>query len=197
MMPLINRLSIVLLIAAPLALRLRSFTQTEEAPDNGEISNGTFTSKFFGFTYKIPQGMIPQSTQLQQHLNDPSHTPAKDFVFFLAAKPIKPYKNILIHAQPAAGFKDEASYLEKLAPTYARVGVTVLDSPEKKTIAGQTFFRQDNYSPKGSFYQTHVCTITKGYVLDFVLSANDRADVEQLFDSLNTLQFGSNGHSTH
>jgi len=165
----------------------------QSSPDEGYVSGTTFTSKFFAFTYKIPEGLMPQSAQLQQHSIDPSHAPAKDFVLLLAAKPTKPYENVLIHAQGSARFKDGAEYLESVASTYARLGVTVLDGPEKKTIGGTTFFREDSYSPKGSFYQTQVCTTSKGYVLDFVLSATNRADIEQLFNSLNTIQFLSAG----
>jgi hypothetical protein len=183
-----------LLISITLAYPPRSVSRQNSAdPTDGYTSASTYDSKFFDFTYKIPQDLIPREPQFQYHSIDPSHPPSKDLVLFLAAKPTKPYKNILIHAVSAARFKDGADYLNNIASTYAKLGVIVLGSPEKKTIAGQTFFRLDSYSPKGSFYQTQVCSISKGYVLDFVLSANERADIEQLFNSLNTLQFGSRG----
>ncbi len=172
---------------------LQSSEQSNQSTPDGYVLGATFTSKFFGLTYNIPEGLIPQSTQSQEHPIDPSRPSATDFVLFLGAKPTKPYKNVVIHAQSAAGFNDGAAYLEKVASTAVRIGLTALNGPKGKTIAGETFFRQDNYSPKGAFYQTHVCTISKGYVLDFVLSANDRSDIEQLFNSLNSIQLGSTG----
>jgi hypothetical protein len=105
--------------------------------------------------------------------------------------PLNLIKNVAIQAQDAGDFKDPVDYLEKVATTAAKIGLITLDKPERKTIAGITFFRQDYYSPKGTFYQTHVSTIYKEYVLDFILSAADNADIKRLFNSLNSLQFGA------
>ena len=172
---------------------LQGSDQSNQSTPDGSVSGATFTSRFFGLTYSIPEGLLPQNGRFQEHPNDPSHPSAKDFVLLVAAKPTKPYNNVVIHAQSATRVKDGADYLEEVASTYPRVGVTVLHGPEKETIAGETFFREDTYSPKGSFYQTQVCITSKGYVLDFVLSATNRADVEELFNSLNTIRFGSTG----
>jgi hypothetical protein len=183
-----SQLLVLLLVMAP----KQSTAQLGVAdPSNGYVSEGIYTNEFFDFTYKIPQDLIPLAPQFKEHSIDPSRPSAKHFALFVAAKSTKPYQNIAIQAEGTAGFRDEADYLAKVASTAAKIGLTVLNSPEKKNISGETFFRQDNYSPKGSFYQTHVCTVSKGYVLDFVLSANNRADIERLFNSLNKLQFGS------
>lgn len=185
-----TQLWILLLVLSPLAVAQNSEDPSGNDPNEGHISDGTYTSRFFGFTYKIPQGLLPHSTEFQQHVNDPSHPPTKTYVLFLAATPVRPYKNVAISAQSAANFKDGAAYLEKVESSSRKLGLTVLDSAKQKALAGTTFFRQDYYSPQGTFFQTHACILSKGYVLDFVISANDRADVEKLFDSLNALQFG-------
>lgn len=184
-----TRLCILLLVLSPLAVAQNSTDPSGSDPKDGGVSDGNYTSRFFGFTYKIPQGLLPHSTEFQQHVNDPSRPPTKTYVLFLAATPVRPYKNVAISAQRATNFKDGAAYLEKVESSSKKLGLTVLDSAQQKTIAGTTFFRQDYYSPQGTFFQTHACILSKGYVLDFVISANDRADVEKLFDSLNTLQF--------
>lgn len=111
----------------------------------------------------------------------------------MAATPVKPYKNIAISAQTAPDVKEEVAYLHKVAATAVRNGMSVLSDPDEKTLAGKTFFRQDYYAPQGAFYQTHVCTIYKGYALDFVISAANREDVDRLYNSLNTVQFGNVG----
>jgi hypothetical protein len=180
----------LLLLSTVIALSgLCSAQEAATEPDNGYLSDGVYVSRFFAFSYKIPQGLIPQGGRPTEHPIDPSKPSAKHFSLLMAAKLTTPYQNVAIQAESAARFKDGADYLEKLAPVHARVGVTELNSPEKKNIAGENFFRQDFYSAKGSFYQTHVCSVFKGYVLDFVLSASNRADIEQLFNSLSAVQF--------
>jgi hypothetical protein len=188
----ITRFVIFLLIILPLALGVQTLAAqvAGATPNDGHVSDGIYANKFFGFTYNVPQGLIPQSTEFKKHLNDPSRRPAKTYVLFLAATPVKPYKNVAIQAYDAHGFKDGAAYLEKVASSSIKIGLTVLDRPQQKTLAGNTFFRQDYYSPQGAFFQTHVCTLVQGYALDFVISAKNREDIEQLLNSLNTLQFG-------
>lgn len=109
----------------------------------------------------------------------------------LAATPVKPYKNVAISVQSAADLKDAAAYLRMVAASAMRNGLSVLSDPEQKIFADKSFFRQDYQAPKGTFFQTHVCTVYKGYALDFVFSATERGDIEKLFNSLNTLQFGA------
>jgi len=94
-----------------------------------------------------------------------------------------------MNAASASDFKDGAAYLKKTALVSTVIGLTVLNDPEQKTFAGMTFFRQDYYSPQGPFYQTHVCTVYRGYALDFIISASNREDIDPLFKSLNTLRF--------
>jgi hypothetical protein len=193
----LSRLLPLLFVLSPLALPFQIPAGSGGVePNEGRISDGIYVSKFFGFTYRFPQGLTPQSTEHKVHANDPSRPPAKTFVLFLAATPVKPYKNVAIQAYDAAGFKDGAAYLEKVASSSIKIGLTVLDSAQQKALAGNTFFRQDYYSPQGTFYQTHVCMLSKGYVLDFVISANDHGDIERIFNSLNTLQFAKTGETT-
>ncbi len=182
----------LLLMTAVFALPLHSSVQAGEgSPDDGYVSEGIYVNKFFDFTYKLPQGLTPQSTAFKAHSNDPSGYFATTFALLVAATPVKPYKNVAITVQSATKVKDGAAYLRKVAASVTKDGLSVLNEPEPKTLGGVSFFRQDYYAPQGAFFQTQVCTVYKGYALDFILSAKDHADIEHLFNSLNTLQFGA------
>lgn len=186
-----TRLLTLLLTAALLALPLQISAQAgDSSPNDGYVSEGIYVNKFFGFTYKLPQNLVPQSNPpFKEHPNDPSGHSTTTFALLLAATPVKPYKNVAISVQSAADLKDGAAYLRKVAASAIKNGLSVLSDPERKTFADKSFFRQDYSAPQGTFFQTHACTVYKGYVLDFVFSATERGDIEKLFNSLNTLKF--------
>lgn len=191
-----TQLLTLLLITASLAPSLKAFTpMSDTSPDDGYISQGRYINKFFDFTYRLPQGLMPHSTAFQKHPNSSSGHFAKTFILLLAATTVKPYKNVAISAQNASDLKDGAAYLHKVATAAMRNGLSVLSDPTEHTVAGKPFYRQDFYSSQRAFIQTQVCTVYKGYALDFVFSAKDRADIEHLFNSLSTLQFGATDKS--
>jgi hypothetical protein len=186
----------LLLIIASFAVVLKASTQAvDTSPDDGYISEGRYVNKFFDFTYKLPQGLIPNSTTFKKHPNTSSGHFAETFILLLAATPVKPYKNVAISVQSASDVKDGAAYLHKVAAAAMRNGLSVLGGPTEHTLAGKPFYRQDFYSSQGAFIQTQVCTVYKDYALDFVFSAKERADVEGLFNSLRTLRFGTTDKS--
>jgi hypothetical protein len=193
-----TRLLALLVVLSASAFAWQNPTEsTAVNPDEGHVSDGVYVNKFFGFSYRIPSGLVPQSTEFKEHRIDPSKPARKNFVLFLAAVPVKPYRNVAINAMSASDLNDGAAYLQKTAAVSKTIGLTVLNEPEPRTLAGKNFFRQDYYSPRGPFYQTHVCTIYKGYALDFVISASNREDIEPLFDSLNALRFETPTESLH
>jgi len=179
------------LLTVFLRLPLHGTMQAVDTPDNGNVSEGTFTSRFFGFSYKIPQGLTPQrNSGFKKHVDNLSGPRVSTFILLVAATLVKPYKNVVIKAERVVGLQNGASYLQKVSSSAMKNGLSVLGSPEQKILAGnKTFFRQDYYSPQGEFFQTQVCTLSKGYALDFVISAKTREDIDQLFDSLNAIEF--------
>jgi hypothetical protein len=104
---------------------------------------------------------------------------------------------VAISAQRSIEINEGATYLRKVASAALKNGLSVLGEPRQQTLAGKSFFRQDFYSPQGAFFQTQVCTVYKGYALDFIFSAKDRTEIEHLFSSLTTLQFGTTDKSVH
>ncbi len=80
----------------------------------------------------------------------------------------------------------------ELARRYSRFNFEVLREPKNVALGGKVFSRMDTSmdSLSGtSLYQAYVSTVLNGYALIFVLDERKRERLDDLFQTLNTLQF--------
>jgi hypothetical protein len=80
----------------------------------------------------------------------------------------------------------------ELARRYSNFDFEVIHEPVNVTLGGKVFSRMDTRmdSPNGiSLYQTYASTVLNGYALIFVLDAGKPKRLDDLFQTLNTLQF--------
>lgn len=101
-------------------------------------------------------------------------------------------KDVSCSPSPVTGEKVLLSFKVELARRYSRFNFEVLREPKNVALGGKVFSRMDTSmdSLSGtSLYQAYVSTVLNGYALIFVLDERKRERLDDLFQTLNTLQF--------
>jgi hypothetical protein len=167
-------------------------------PDAGYVSSHRFTSIYFGFSYSFPGQLQPNTMELERNLlkrQNPAAVPVSVLASaFESRDGSTPRRGVTIMAHDSTrygGLSDGKDYLRQLTPSLKRQAWKTLRDAEQHDIDGHLFFRSD-YS-RQKVYQASVCTVLRGYVLEFVLTGSSEDDVEGLFESLSTLRFRTTG----
>jgi len=101
-------------------------------------------------------------------------------------------KDVSCSPGPETGEKILLDLKLELARRNSRFNFEVIHEPTNVTLGGRVFSRMDasTGSPNGiSLYQAYVSTVLNGYALIFVLDAGKPERLDDLFPTLNTLQF--------
>ena len=187
-------------------------------PEDGSISGNVYTNDFFEFTFEFPSGWFVQTDGTKESVGesgrgtankgdlgekgilDPLTIGTHPLLHLLqhpigASAPVNP--EILILAGDvscSAGLDTGEKILLGLKMELARhySNFQVIHEPMNVTLGGKVFSRMDARmdSPNGiSLYQTYASTVLNGYALVFVLDAGKPKRLDDLFQTLNTLQF--------
>lgn len=181
-------------------------TYSGQAPDRTSaalISNGCVVSKYFGFSYLLPDGMLPQEIPASSR-NDPS---GEDFVLFMATRTRKlpDFNHDVLDAAAeyraggrdagAAGFLralKKANEAEPDIESQGDVHLTTLNNQEFANLLYKQ--RRDDGTIT---YESAYAIALRGYVVYFVfasISANDLAGLER---SMQSFRPGSACPTTH
>lgn len=158
-------------------------------------SSRTYTTARLGFSYTYPIQLIPNSAYFRQEMKPSENGYAQGLVLFSAFEtptPGKARNGIVIMYDDVALFGadwDAKHCLRKLTLMQSKLGWTVLRQNTSAEFDGQGFLRADYEHTNPLVFQSAVCTIWKGEALQFILSAGSEEEIEQLFQSLNTLHF--------
>jgi hypothetical protein len=157
-------------------------------PDEGSVTGNTYRSRYFRFWYTFPEGLDVDENFMQGEEDE-----SKQAFVLLAAyggASADGRKGVVISADRNIdpNTRTATDYLVKMMrENYQPNGFEVVSGPRELSLASRPFCRID-YRKEG-IYQSAVATLARGYVLTFTLAAPTQAEVEQLFGTLNTLDF--------
>jgi len=161
------------------------------APDEGTIDGQLYTSKYFGFRYTLPDGLLAE----EDFLNGQQDEERRSFILLAAYGPSShpAYRQGLVIAAdrnvyPAV--KNAADYIAKTAHEHFQSGgFEELNPAHRITLGGHEFSRIDYR--KGEIFQSLLATEWRGYLLTFDLVAPGAQDLDKLAESLQSLRFPS------
>jgi hypothetical protein len=176
------------------AISLVSFFLVARSQDRSSNSLTTYRSDALGFSYTYPSQLIPNTEEFRRKLDAPEKDRAHAVLFsaFETPSPGKAREGIVITSEDAAQygpFWDAKHCLHKTSMILSQKGWTVLRTNTPATFGGQTFLRADYEHASPLVFQSAVCTIWKGSVLQLVLSAGSEEEIDQLARSFDTIHF--------
>jgi hypothetical protein len=164
-------------------------------PDEGSVSDDTYTNHFFALEYTFPDNLdVQDQTSFMEGQIDQSN---RTFVLLAAygnTPDEKGREGVVIVADSVASpygpFADGADYLRKVTGPLMQqqhFEFTSLSTPVD--LAGVRFYRAD-FHKDGESYQSQFVTLRRGYALIITLTGPAPDSVTRLTNSLNTLKLG-------
>ena len=167
-------------------------TRAVADPDEGSVSDDTYTNRFFGFEYTFPEHLdVQDQSSFMEGQLDQSNRSFILLAAFGMAENERGREGVVLIADNAAaypGLADAGGYLDKVArPLAEKQGFRVMIPARPVELAGQKFFRMD--FTRDDVQQAALITIRRGYALSFTLIAPNHHRLQVLADSLQTLKF--------
>ena len=152
-------------------------------PDDGAVSGGLYTNRYFGLSYQLPPGWQPG-------LAGPGPSATGYYVLASLVPSGELTGTILIAAQDAFFATEPVDSLSEAALAFARSiakvdGMQVDEMPSRLVIARHPFVRVD-YSGVG-LYRSTFLTISRCHLVSFNLTANSPARLADLAATLDRL----------
>lgn len=174
---------------------------TTPALDPGFISNNVYRNKTLGFSYKIPDGWVLRTDELNAHDDSqpdsqlPSASSQGPKVLLAAfsrppqAKGEEINSSILIAAEPVSaypGLKEALQYLDPIAEVAKAQEFIQNEDPYEIAIGPKTLARADFHKDVGSrvIRQSTLAMLVHGYAVSITVIAGTEDDVEELIDAL-------------
>jgi hypothetical protein len=162
-------------------------------PDDGSVSDDTYTNRFFALQYTFPENLDvqDQSSFMEGQLDQSGRT----FILLAAwgtTPDEKGREGVVLVADalsPQYGaLGDGADYLHKVTgPLLQKQGYEFTAVATPVGLAGAQFFRAD-FHKDGEVYQSQLVTLRRGYALVFTLTGPTPESITRLFASLGTLK---------
>lgn len=173
--------------------------------DAGAISNGIYSNKTFGFTYKIPAGWVLRTEEMNaKDAETQSSSPSAQSAeakepggrVLLAAFSRPPEArgeeinaSILIAAESAAaypGLKEAAQYLGPITEVARAQGFEVDEEPYEIAVGMKVLVRQDFHKDVGSrvMRQSTLAMLAHRYAVSITMIGGTEDEVEELVDGL-------------
>jgi hypothetical protein len=174
---------------------LGPLTRGARAEQKGPNSKRTYSNTAFGFSYVYPTQLVPNTQGFSRTTKASENGYAEGVVLFSAFETPTPGKardGIVIMYDDVALYGadwDAHHCLRRLTLMQSKLGWTVIRQNTPAEFDGQSFLRADYEHANPVVFQSAVCSIWKGEALQFILSAGSEEEIEQLFQSLNTLHF--------
>jgi len=193
-----------------------SNAQQPSTPDDGSVTDGVYTNRFFGFSVTYPKDWVVHGEATNIRLKEIGKERAASTGAMSAASSEVVLKNTYqllttfqyplgaaVEVNPsfmlvaervshAPGIVTGRDYLLHVRPLMIKTGlVPVNDEPAELTIAGRKFFRQDSRMQMNgvSVEQTIIITVSKGFAIAFILSGKDQPSIDAMIKAVGTLKF--------
>jgi hypothetical protein len=181
-------------------------------PDLGSVSNNVYTNDSSGLTYTFPIGWSVDKDAMDSINEQPAYAsgqaPNKSPLLLMVSQQAEEVRcegcsshtvrgpRILIYARAVPSpSKDQTSNAVLLRIKQSLEGsqsAKIVREPADCSFGGQTFSRMDVKwaSPKGGVsYSGDAVTIRRGYLIQFTIFAESLGQLDELFQTLNSLQF--------
>jgi hypothetical protein len=162
-------------------------------PDEGSVSDDTYTNRFFALQYTFPENLDvqDQSAFMEGQLDQSGRT----FVLLAAwgATPDEKGREGVVLVADAispqyGAIADGADYLHKVTgPMMQKQSFELSADATPVEIAGARFFRSD-FHRKNDLYQSQIVTLRRGYALVFSLTGPTQDSITRLAASLQSLK---------
>jgi hypothetical protein len=178
-----------------LAMILVSVVLGAQSEEKSLKSLTTYTSDTLGFSYTYPPQLVPNTGDFRRKLDARVKDQVQGVVLFSAFEtpiPEKARESVVITAEDAAHYGSNwaaKDCLRKVTIILSRQGWTVLRQNTPAELDGQKSLRSDYEHTNPLMFQSVVCTIRKGSVLEFVFSAGSEEEIDQLYRSVDTIHF--------
>jgi hypothetical protein len=154
-------------------------------PEEGTVTNGIYTNKYFHLSYPVPSGWMEQGA-------GPAPSPAGYYVLSTLAPTGELTGTVLIAAQDTffapKALRDITPAAHELGRTMAALPDMTIDrQPEEATISGLPFSRID-FNGVGLFRSTWITQI-RCHLVSFNLMANTREQLDFLRLSLDKIAY--------
>jgi hypothetical protein len=154
-------------------------------PQDGAVTNGIYTNKYFHLSYPVPSGWMEQAA-------GPAPSRGGYYVLSTLVPSGGPTGTVLIAAQDTffapKAMRDSMPTAHELGRTMAALpGMTIDRNPEEATISGRLFGRVD-FSGVGLFRSTWITQI-RCHLVSFNLMANTREQLDFLRLSLDKIVY--------
>jgi hypothetical protein len=179
-------------------------TFTAPAPDGTPgiaISQGCLSSRFFEFTYRLPEGM--SLSDMSEEPNGGKDPTGRGFVLFKAYKANDKNRDVVdAAAEDRRSAKDSsaASWIRALHRWNAtRADVPKQDDVESTKLGAQEFSRlrfQQSRDDGVITYEAAYAIGVRGYVIFFILGSVDQRGLTALEESMKSLSTGNGACST-
>jgi hypothetical protein len=210
--------SFVAIVLALCFLVPLSQAQQNITPDNGSVTNGVYSNRFFGFSVAYPKDWVVHGEATNTRLKEIGKERAASTGAMSAAASEVILRNtyqLLTTFQYPLGAAVETNpgfmlvaervshapaivtgrdYLLHVRPLMIKSGVVPInDEPIALTLAGRKFFRQDSRMQVSgaSIQQSIIITVDKGFAIAFILSASDQPAIDEMFKAVRTLKFAT------
>lgn len=186
-------------------------------PDDGEVLNGVYSSRFFDFKFTYPKGWVVQGWETDKRIRQTAKERAssagaltesqseslleKTFSLLTLSEhelSTTAQRNSILQVvaedvRDAPEITDGSTYLKTIRPLTEKLGARFLtEQPIKVMVGGRDFFRVDYELKRGdqTFHQAMVVGFNKGFVVGSIFTSIDRASVDHLMKSLESVTFG-------
>jgi hypothetical protein len=185
---------------APAAAPQKSYRQFES-----EMKNGSYQNRYFGFSYKIPEGWDSHDEETkkrliemgQQNLQDEKLKkqqtgPDQGFFFLLMTTPKEViFPQVTLMAQDVVlipHIKTGGDFIDLLAQTFKQQpGYSLLKETAKYPIGDREFYRSD--FKNGKVLQTAIFTIMRRHAVGFIVSAATDEDLQAIIKTVDQTKF--------
>ena len=203
---------VVLCISARSSAQSSSSTKTTKATtasaiDAGEVVNGVYRNKSLGLSYKVPEGWVLRTEEMNtENADSPDHEepepqrPRRDTKqeprVLLAAFSRPPEAkgedingSILIAAESVAtypGLKEAVQYFGPLTEVAKAQGFTVDEEPYEFAIGDKKLVRGDFHKDVGTrvMRQSTLAFLSHGYAISITVIGGTEDEVEELVDGV-------------
>jgi hypothetical protein len=186
--------------------------QTGKAkPDLGIVSGNVYTNDSFGLTYAFPSGWLVDKDAMDSINEQPTYAsgqePNKNPLLLMVSQLREEPRcggclsvrvgipRILIYAgrvPSSSKYQAASDVLLRIKETLNRSSAKIVREPVDCSFGGQTFSRMDVKweLPKGGVSYTGDAVIVRGgYLIQFTIFADSLEQLDELFQTLNSLQF--------
>jgi len=172
--------------------------------DSGTVTNGVYQNKALGLTYKVPEGWVLRTDELntrqeEQPPPDPaspaaSSTGAKVLLAVFSrppeAKGEDVNSSVLIAAENQSsypGLKEAVQYLGPVTEVAKAQGFTEDEEPYEIAVGPRNLVRADFHKDVGTrvMHQSTLVILSRGYAISITVIGGTDDEVEDLIDALN------------